>query len=133
MKAKSSVFVAALLLFGCGTASTADAARQDQIVPYSEQALSQALSRGEVVVIESYASWCAPCRIQAPIVAKLLREPRYREVTIIRVGEKTPKAAWRKLGLVGFGTMIVYRRGKEVARGQPTTEVAIRALLSSGT
>ncbi len=132
MKAKSSVFVAALLLLVCGTASTADAARQDQIAPYSEQALSQALARGEAVVIESYAQWCAPCRIQAPIVAKLLREPRYRDVTIIRVGENTPKAEWKKLGLVGFGTMIVYRRGKEVARGQPTTEVGMRELFSAG-
>lgn len=132
MIAKSSVFVATLLLFGCGTDSTADATPLKQIMPYSEQALSQALTRSDIVVLETYAQWCAPCRVQAPIIAKLMREPRYKNVTIVRIGENTPKTDWKKLGLVGFGTIIVYRGGKEVARGQPMTETAMRKLLSAG-
>lgn len=131
MTQKNAALAAALLLLGCGTDPATGAASQDRVVQYSEQALSKAMSRGGTVVIESHANWCAPCRVQAPIVAKLLREPRYRDVMIVRVGEKTPKAVWKKLDLVGYGTMIVYRDGKEVARGQPMTEAAMRELFSA--
>ncbi len=131
MKSKLAALAAALLLLGCGTDPATATGNQERILPYSEQALSQATSRGGTVVIETHADWCAPCRIQAPIVAKLLREQRYRDVTIVRVGEETPKAVWKKFALVGYGTMVVYRGGKEVARGQPMTETAMRELFSA--
>lgn len=131
MKPGLAALAAALLLLGCETDPATATGNRDRVVPYSEQVLSRAMSRGGTVVVETYANWCAPCRIQAPVVAKLLREPGYRDLTIVRVGEQTPKAVWRKFDLVGYGTMIVFRGGKEVARGQPTTEAAMRKMFSA--
>lgn len=129
--ARSVVVAAALALFVCAGTAAPDARESRRIIPYSAAGLEAAKAAKGVVVVETYADWCAPCRIQAPILAKLLREPRFSNVTVVRVGEDVPKSVWKKLDLIGFGTMIVYRGGIEVARGQPMTEADMRRLFTA--
>ena len=98
---------------------------------YDNSLFEQAQSAGRIVVVDSYASWCLPCRIQAPILARLKQDERFSEILVLHVGEKSPKAVWRKFRLPGYGMLVVYRNGREVARGMPTTEAAMRELLSA--
>lgn len=100
-------------------------------LPYDDRLFEQAQSAGRTVVVDTYAAWCLPCRIQAPILARLKQDERFAEILVMRVGEDSPKSVWRKFSLPGYGMMVVYRRGREIARGMPTSEATMRILLSA--
>ncbi|OGF04984.1 MAG: hypothetical protein A2W00_07975 [Candidatus Eisenbacteria bacterium RBG_16_71_46] len=105
--------------------------------------------RGKVVMLDFWATWCGPCRIQMPAVDKLLTEFRSRGLVVFAVNEresaKSAGAFMRKSGyttttlldakgevgnlyhVVGIPTLVVIdRKGKIVAHYvgvRPETEL----------
>ncbi|MGH3812741.1 MAG: TlpA family protein disulfide reductase [Pseudonocardiaceae bacterium] len=57
--------------------------------------LSLAQFRGTVVVVTVWGSWCAPCRDEAPDLARLARESRSEGVRFVGVDTRDNKAAAR--------------------------------------
>jgi thiol-disulfide isomerase/thioredoxin len=73
-----------VLFFG---AAAACAAGPDRLAPLDESSYRQLLdsNRGKVVLIDFWATWCAPCRDEMPRLVKLetsLREQGLRLITI---------------------------------------------------
>ena len=97
---------------------------------FSQARFDRAQAEGRLILVETYADWCAPCRIQAPIVERLRRERRYRNLVLLRIDEETPRSVWNDMGLVGYGQFAVFRGDQEVGRGSPLNEAEMRALLS---
>ena len=97
---------------------------------FTQARLKLAQQQNRLILVETYADWCAPCRIQAPIVARLRLERRYRGLILLRLDENTPRDAWQRLGLAGFGQFIAFRGKRELGRGSPMTESEMRELLS---
>ncbi|WP_337847915.1 thioredoxin family protein [Sphingomonas sp.] len=108
---------------------SAPAAAAPAPVPFDDKAFAQAQSEGRTIVVETYAYWCLPCRIQAPILDRLRSQAAYKDVVIYRIGEKSPERVWKRFRLNGFGNLIVFRGIREVARGTPTNENAVADLL----
>jgi thiol-disulfide isomerase/thioredoxin len=98
-------------------------------IPFDDKAFAQAQSEGRTIVVETYAYWCLPCRIQAPILDRLRSQAPFKDVVIFRIGEKSPERVWKRFRLNGFGNLIVFRGAREVARGTPTNENAVADLL----
>lgn len=48
--------------------------------------------RGDVVVLDFWASWCAPCRAQAPVIDKVARAYEGKDVSV--VGVSTSNDDW---------------------------------------
>jgi thiol-disulfide isomerase/thioredoxin len=46
--------------------------------------------RGRVVLLDFWATWCEPCRIEAPIVDQVARRWRGRDVVVVGVDADTP-------------------------------------------
>ena len=122
-------WLAALLLIAWFAPSAALAVAP---VEYSDKAFAAAQARGQTIVVETYASWCLPCRIQAPIIDRLRAREPLRRIVLFRIGEETPKAIWRRFRLNGFGMIVVFKGDREMARGTPTNEAAVADLLHRG-
>lgn len=128
MMARASACLAAALF----VALVPSAAHASAPTEYTDAAFGAAQAQGRTIVIESYAHWCLPCRIQAPIIDRLRTRAPFREILVLRIGEKTPNSIWRRFRLSGFGTLVVFNGSREMARGTPTTEAAVSDLLSRG-
>lgn len=128
MMVRASACLAAVLL----AVLVPSAATASAPIEFTDTAFVAAQARGRTIIVESYASWCLPCRIQAPILDRLRAREPFRDILVLRIGEKTPNAIWRRFRLNGFGTLVVFKGGREMARGTPTNEAAVTDLLLRG-
>ncbi|MBI1200403.1 MAG: redoxin domain-containing protein [Phenylobacterium sp.] len=106
----------------------------------SGKAMKIADLKGKVVVMNVWATWCAPCKIEMPTLAKLAAEFKGKPVAVVPISIDTPEAAANarlfiaqngpldfyhdremklpfKIGAAGAPTTVIYGRdGLEVAR-----------------
>jgi peroxiredoxin len=54
--------------------------------------LSQSLAQNKIVVINFWASWCAPCRIEMPSFEKMYQSKKDRGLLILAVNEDEERA-----------------------------------------
>ncbi|GAB4258952.1 MAG: TlpA disulfide reductase family protein [Deferrisomatales bacterium] len=113
------------LLLTAIPAAGAATARAPEIQPRALQGLLEA-QRGRVVVVDYWATWCPPCRLEIPTLAEL--HSRYRDQGLAVIGislDREAEAVARFLAKVPV-PYPVYRGGVEVKRTQgiaaiPTT------------
>lgn len=76
---------------------------------------SQVLNADEVVLVEFWAEWCAPCRMIAPVVEDLANEMgarvRFAKMDI----DANPEFASR-LGIMSIPTLIIFKDGQAADR-----------------
>ncbi len=53
---------------------------------YAGESLQLSNLRGDVVVLNFWASWCPPCRIEAPVLERVADAYRNRDVSVIGIG-----------------------------------------------
>ena len=98
--------------------------------PFNAVAFDQLLAEGAPVVVDFHADWCPTCRAQSPIVQELASTPELRNVTILVANYDTELALRKTLNVAKQSTLVVFRRGKEVARSTgDTSRDGLAALL----
>jgi len=68
-----------------------------------------------VTLIDFNAPWCAPCRAQEPILAKLATQFEGKaQVSAMNIDNNREIAG--KLGIQSIPTLIIFKNGKEIQR-----------------
>ncbi len=75
---------------------------------------SEVLKSDQKVLLDFWASWCAPCRMLLPIVEEIAEERSDLKVCKINVDEEPALA--EKFGIVSIPTLIVMKDGEVVQR-----------------
>lgn len=70
--------------------------------------------RSGIVVVDNWASWCAPCRAMSPIFEALSKEMKDIKFAKLNVDESPEIAS--EYGVMSIPTFLILKDGKEVNR-----------------
>lgn len=122
----------AALLLGAFAALTPAFAVAD-MMRFASANFAAAQEKGGPVVVHIDATWCPTCKAQKPILSKLLADPRFATFKAFSVDYDSEKPVMRELAAPDRSTILVFKGGKEVARGiGDTSEDKIAALMQKG-
>jgi cytochrome c biogenesis protein CcmG/thiol:disulfide interchange protein DsbE len=104
--------IALILLFAFGLRARGEAQPSSGVAPdfslssFEGQKITPADLRGKVVVVNFWASWCPPCRDEAPFLQKMWQQYKDRGVVFISVdyvdSESAAKAYLKEFGITYF-------------------------------
>ncbi len=75
--------------------------------------------REEVVVLDFYATWCGPCKRNAPAIDLIERQGT--KITRIDIDQDPDRAAW--FHITSVPTYVVLENGRETGRTQTPSEL----------
>src|SRR5208337_4872246 len=67
------------------------------------------------VLVDFWAPWCGPCRMQTPILEKLAAAGEIN-AKIYKLNTDDNPAIAQKFGIVSIPTLILFENGKEIGR-----------------
>lgn len=74
----------------------------------------EAETKEGLVLVDFWATWCGPCRMQAPILEKLSEELSEDELKILKVDvDENPETA-RAFGIMSIPTLLFKKDGQVV-------------------
>ena len=84
-------------------------------IPVSDSNFDQAVLQAEVpVLVDFWATWCAPCRMVAPVIEELAKEYEGR-VSFAKVDvDHNPKTA-SKYSIMSIPTLIIFKNGQPLS------------------
>ena len=79
----------------------------------SENFEKEVLESEKTVLVDMYATWCGPCKMQSPIIDKIAEEQEGKvKVTKIDIDE-APEIA-EKYGVMSIPTLLIIKNGEVV-------------------
>lgn len=114
---RTTLALAALLAFGL-----APLARAGESVAYTPEAFEAAQKAGKPILVEVSAPWCPICKTQKPILARILKDPRFKDLQIFDIDFDSQKPALRSFNARTQSTLIAYKGDTEVGRSVGETQ-----------
>ncbi len=113
------------------TLSSASFASAMNARPFDQAAFAAAQAAGKPILVHVTASWCPTCKAQAPILSRLMSEPRFKNLVAFDVDFDTQKDLLGKFQVRLQSTMIVFKGNQEAGRSTGDTNPgSIEALLA---
>lgn len=128
---KKLISIAAATLFMSFMSFTAHAAEKHN---YDAKAFAAAQAAGKPILVAIHASWCPTCKAQDPILGKLEKEDKFKNLVVFQVDFDSQKDAVKAFGARMQSTLIAYKGATETGRSVGDTNPAsIAALLDKTT
>lgn len=96
-----------------GTEATADV-KVDKATELTDQDFHSSINKG-VTLVDFWAAWCAPCRVQGPIVDDLAKEMGSK-AKITKLNVDHYNAISLEYGVQNIPTIIIFKDGKPAKR-----------------
>lgn len=120
-----------IMLAATAAVSVHPAALAADTKAFDQKAFDAAQASGKPILIDVSAPWCPVCKVQAPIISKLMRETRFKELVAFNIDFDSQKALLKKFNVQRQSTLIVFRGKQEVGRSTgDTNPVSIEALMA---
>jgi len=82
---------------------------------FNSKSFDEALARGELLMVDFWASWCGPCKMLAPVIDELAKQYEGKAVVgKVNVDEEQELAI--RYGVMSIPTVIFFKDGKEIDR-----------------
>ena len=104
-------FAKSAILFALS--ATASVTMAGDIKPYSQAEFDKLAADGKAVVVDVSATWCPTCKAQKPIVDGLMKQPAYKDVTLLTVDFDAEKSTLKKFKVSMQSTLVAFKGGKE--------------------
>lgn len=87
----------------------------ENIITLNEKNFNQQ-TKGKVVLVDFWATWCAPCRLMAPALNDLASELADNKYRVGKVDVDANRGLAQKYNIRSIPTSVIFKDGKEVAR-----------------
>ncbi|KQP61298.1 thioredoxin [Methylobacterium sp. Leaf399] len=91
-------------------------------VRFTPEAFAAAQAAGKPILVEVSAPWCPICRSQKAVLAKLGRDPRFKDLRIFDVDFDSQKDVLRRFDARMQSTLIVFKGATETGRSVGETQ-----------
>ena len=123
----STLATPALLLALCALVSSAMAG---EIKPFSQKDFDALSAAGKPVVLDISATWCPTCAAQKPIIDGLMKQPAYKDVTLLTIDFDTAKPTLKQFKVGSQSTLVAFKGTREVGRSVgDTTPAGLEGLI----
>ena len=92
----------------------------------------EAETKEGLVLVDFWATWCGPCRMQAPILEKLSEELSEDELKILKMDVYENQETARAIGIMSIPTLLFKKDGQVVKQVAGVhTAAQIKAIVSA--
>ncbi len=91
-------------------------------VPFEQAAFDAAQKAGKPILIEVSAPWCPICKAQKPVIAKLTKDPRFKDLQVFDIDFDSRKDVLKGFNARMQSTLIAFKGETEVGRSVGETQ-----------
>lgn len=85
------------------------------VIILNDQNFEAEVLKSEVpVLVDFWAAWCGPCKIQGPIVEEIAKDMAGKPVKIAKMNVDESPDTPGKFGIMSIPTLIIFKGGKVV-------------------
>ncbi len=92
--------------------------------PFDQKAFEAAQTAGKPILVEVSAPWCPVCKAQAPILAMLRGDAKFKDMVHFSIDFDSQKDLLRKFNVQKQSTLIVFKGRQETGRSTGDTNAA---------
>lgn len=81
----------------------------------TDENFKAAIDKQNLVLVDFFATWCGPCRMQGPILERVKDEVG-ESVDIYKLDVDECEKTAKEYGVMSIPTLILFKNGKEVAK-----------------
>ena len=97
---------------------------------FTAEEFAAAQAANKPILIDVFAAWCPTCRAQNAILVPLVRQPKFKDMVVLKIQFDTQKDELRALNVRAQSTLIVFKGKKELDRSAgDTSEISIEGML----
>ena len=101
---------------------------EEAVITLNDQNFDKTIKKG-VVLVDFWATWCRPCRMQAPIVEEIAKEMG-KKIKVGKLDTDQNKALSQRYSVTYLPTLVIFKNGKIVEQfvGLQQKETLVNAI-----